>query len=141
MVNSSQNSAKLFGLRLRDARVRNALSQKDLADRLGVVQPTISTWELGEATPRKKQLTKLADIFDLVLDIGNENDSHEKRTPSFRKWLMQTRKARGLSVPELAKMAKISDPTIYNLQRGKTKNPHPQTVKALERALGAERLT
>lgn len=130
----SSNSAEIFRLRLRAARVRSALSQKDLADKLGVAQPTISTWEKGVASPRKRQLRKLVGILDLSLTTGNEN-SPGVLIPSFSQWLKQTRIARGISVRKLAEKAKISAPAIYYIENGRTRVPHPRTVQALKKSL------
>lgn len=132
----SSNSSELFGLRLRAARVRSALSQKDLADKLGVAQPTISTWEKGGASPRKRQLRKLVGIFDLALNTGNEN-SPGGLIPSFGQWLKQTRIARGLSVRKLSEKSKISTLAIYYIENATTATPHPKTVRAITKALGA----
>jgi len=117
--------------------VRNALSQTDLADKLGVAQPTISTWERGVMTPRKKQLTKLVGIFDLALNTGNENVSHGTRISSFGQWLKQARKARGLSVRKLAESSKISTFAIYCIENATTATPQPKTVRAITKALDA----
>lgn len=37
------------------------LSQKDLAEKIGITRETISNWELNETSPDLKQASKLCD--------------------------------------------------------------------------------
>jgi DNA-binding XRE family transcriptional regulator len=48
---------------LRGLRVRDGLSQADLAKELGCPQPWISAWENGSRSLGKKMAQKLAEIF------------------------------------------------------------------------------
>jgi transcriptional regulator with XRE-family HTH domain len=48
----------------------------------------------------------------------------------------ELRYAKGWSADELAKQAKISRPTLYHIERGHTRKPHPETLKRLAVALG-----
>jgi transcriptional regulator with XRE-family HTH domain len=41
------------------------LSQKELADRLGVSQQTVSRWESGTAIPQPERLSALAKLLDM----------------------------------------------------------------------------
>lgn len=51
--------------RLRETRKRAGLTQKMLAERLGVSRQTISKWEYGLAVPDADQLIQLADILNV----------------------------------------------------------------------------
>lgn len=52
----ASNDRKL-GMFLRVLRIRAGLDQAQLANRLGVTQPTISRWERGSSRPETRQLT------------------------------------------------------------------------------------
>ena len=69
----------MFRDNLRQRRRAANLSQKDLGDKLNVVQATIANWEKGRNEPSIAMLTKLADIFDCTLDdlVGHTELSHE----------------------------------------------------------------
>lgn len=47
-------------------RQRLGLSQIDLADELGVTQPSISSWERGKQMPDMKNIVKLERLFELT---------------------------------------------------------------------------
>jgi transcriptional regulator with XRE-family HTH domain len=127
-----------FGSRLRRERVINGLSQADLAAKLSVTQPTISTWEQGSSHPRPAQRQKLVEIFGPGIE-GREDELPATLSgiSPFGQWLTETRRARGLSVKELAERAGLSIPAIYAIENGSISNPRQTTVKALEQALNA----
>ena len=57
-----------FANRLAALRIRNGLSQKDLAEKLGVSTQAISDWEDGITAPDTDQLVDLSKIYGLTLD-------------------------------------------------------------------------
>lgn len=48
---------------LRDLRHKHSLSQRDLADAIGVSHPRISEMEKGKANPTLSTLQNIADVF------------------------------------------------------------------------------
>ncbi len=60
---------KTIAREIRDARKRARLTQKELAERMGVTQPSISRIEKGESLPEKKTLVKIAKALDLPDDF------------------------------------------------------------------------
>lgn len=60
--------ARSIGDRIRDARKAAGFSQADLAQRIGVSQPAIATWESGVHDPRRLVLAKLADALSTPLE-------------------------------------------------------------------------
>ena len=54
--------------RVKELRTAAGMTQKALADQLGVTVPTVSKWELGQSTPELETLLELADFFDLSVD-------------------------------------------------------------------------
>lgn len=63
-------------LRLYEIRKSKGLTQKDVGDRIGVMNYTIGNWEQGRADPSVADLIALADMFECSVDylIGREND-------------------------------------------------------------------
>ena len=51
--------------RLKTARERKGLTQRQMAARVGVTQPTIQVWESGEHAPRARLLRKVAEAYGL----------------------------------------------------------------------------
>ena len=58
----------------RASRERAKMSQKEVADSLGVDQSAVSLWETGKTYPRGKTLMKLAALFDCSVDELLEKD-------------------------------------------------------------------
>ena len=50
------------------------MTQKDVADRLGITPQAIQKWEDGLSSPRNPKIYKLAEIFQCGIDEFAEND-------------------------------------------------------------------
>lgn len=111
---------------IKSARLRNNLSQKELADKLNVSQTTISNWELGRVVPDAEQQRQLSSVLG-----GTEPGEGSL----FADWLKRVRQRHNLTVPELAEKSGVSPPTIYSIESGRISNPHRSTRKKLESAL------
>lgn len=59
---------KIFGTRLREVRKSKKLTQKELAEQIGIKQNSYSDWETGKNEPSFENLIKLADLFEVSLD-------------------------------------------------------------------------
>lgn len=59
---------KIFGKRLREVRKSKKLTQKELADILGIKRNTYSDWENGKTEPSFEILVKLPDLLEVSLD-------------------------------------------------------------------------
>jgi transcriptional regulator with XRE-family HTH domain len=130
-----------FGERMRRIRIRNAMSQSDLAGKLGVTQATISNWEKGKTVPDAGQKDKVRQVLgEVAPEKGGGRDvaSTEAGPSAFGAWLNRTRNERKMSVAELAEKAGLSSPAVYNIESGRIANPRPGTVGKLEAALGEE---
>ncbi len=68
-----------FANRIKQLRIENNLTQKDIAEKLGMTPTGISYWESGNAVPNYETLKKLADLFNVSIDflIGNEKTNDE----------------------------------------------------------------
>ena len=58
----------IFSKRLLDLRKPHNLTQRDVADYLGIAQPSYLRYENGKAEPTLENLAKLADLFDVSAD-------------------------------------------------------------------------
>lgn len=57
-----------FGMRLKELRTQAGLTQKQLADQIGVTKSVVSFYELRERTPSPEVLVKLAAVFHVSCD-------------------------------------------------------------------------
>lgn len=63
-----------------EARKAKGLSQKELADMLGVSNKSVSKWENAEAFPRDDTLDKLCSVLDINLGCDSVvNEEHERQ--------------------------------------------------------------
>ena len=65
-------------MRLKEMRIAARLSQKEAAQRIGVVQSAVAHWENQGNHPRLSKLPKIAEAYgctvaDLLGDADNEN--------------------------------------------------------------------
>lgn len=60
--------------RIKALRLEHGLRQIDLADKIGVLQSTISQWENGKIEPDIENLIKIASVFETSIDnvLGEE---------------------------------------------------------------------
>lgn len=54
--------------RLMELRMKNGLTQGQVADAVGVSRQSISKWELGEAAPGAEKMKKLSEFYGLSVD-------------------------------------------------------------------------
>ena len=132
------------GERIRRNRIRNGLSQIDLAEKLQVSQMTVSNWETGKVALKPDQKSRAFEILGIEksssgLKTADEDLLPEEQGPSaIGAWLSRVRVERKMSVPELAAKAQLSAPAIYNIESGRIANPRAETIKRLEGALSEE---
>lgn len=65
----------MFTERLKSLRKEAGLTQKELAEQLGIKQPTYTQWELGRRSPSSETLEKFANFFNVSTDylLGNSD--------------------------------------------------------------------
>lgn len=63
--------------KIKELRLNNGISQKKLADSIGVAQSSINYWEKGQRTPSVSAAQKLADYFNITLDELYDIDNIE----------------------------------------------------------------
>lgn len=57
-----------FNENLKEARVRRGLSQKDIAEEIGVAKSTYSLYESGNREPNVQTIKKIADVLKVSAD-------------------------------------------------------------------------
>ena len=65
---------KIFCNRLIEQRKLNKMTQRQVAEKLGIKQPSYIRYEKGDAEPSLTNLVKLSDLFDVSVDylLGRE---------------------------------------------------------------------
>lgn len=127
-----------IGQWLKTERMANGLIQTELAEKLGVSQPTVSLWELGKQTPDQNQLAALKKILGDDTAGASAQGSSDEAPSIFGVWLAKTRQAKHLTVNELALRAGVSVATLYNIETGRAASPHRKTIARLEAALNEQ---
>ena len=54
--------------RVKELRTTAGMTQKALADQLGVTVPTVSKWELGQRTPELERVFRMTLIFGVPIE-------------------------------------------------------------------------
>lgn len=69
-----------FGENIKNLRIKNNLTQKELAEKLNLSRPTIGRYESDERFPDKETIIDLAELFDVSIDeiFGRENYRNKK---------------------------------------------------------------
>jgi transcriptional regulator with XRE-family HTH domain len=68
----------MFGKRLKELREDNDLTQKEIADKLGVGLRTYQKYEVEEIDPKLSTLQYLADFYECTLDYIMGRTNHPK---------------------------------------------------------------
>jgi transcriptional regulator with XRE-family HTH domain len=91
---------------------------------------------MGDIIGRVNRPRNLLPTGAAAPDADEDEDEDEDDAATFGVWLGQARVGKGWSVPELAKRAHVSMPTVYAIEAGRIANPRDQTRRKLESALG-----
>lgn len=106
----------MFSQVLVKLRKENALSQKALAEKIGVSQQTVGSWETMRTEPDQRSLKLLADYFNVSLDylLGQpiQNSILKNR-------LRLLRQEKELTQKELANIFSISDARYNQYETGR----------------------
>ena len=70
--------------RIKQLRKKKGLSQAELAERIGVKNNTVSTWERGTRKPDFEALDNLSDFFEVSFEyiLGNTEDDTPRKKPT-----------------------------------------------------------
>jgi len=123
-----------FGKAIREARKQNALTQRELARKLGVSRTAVFDWEAGSREPDEGSKVKLQSILGANFLAAGPDDTDTSSVLSA--WLSRVRQERNMTVAQLAEKSGLAVPTIYNIEAGKAQNPRQRTIRLLEKAVG-----
>ncbi len=59
---------KIFQKRLKEMRLMCRLTQREMAERLGISQPSYIRYENGSSEPTLENLAKISEILDVSVD-------------------------------------------------------------------------
>jgi len=104
--------------RIRALRKERGYSQKELGDRLGVGQTTVSAWEIGRNEPDNDLSNKMAKLFGCSIGylMGYENESPH-RGLSKADWDAYTDALRQEHLHQASDAQQGEDPSIEEYQR------------------------
>lgn len=79
----------LLSERILEERIRNHLTQEELACRLGVSKAAVSKWECGQSLPDIALVPQIASLFSVTLDdlFGYEPLAGEEKREEVTEWL------------------------------------------------------
>lgn len=89
-------------MRIKELRIQNNISQKDLAEIIGVAPNTLSQYETGKREPDNSTLIKLAQYFGVTVDYLLKNETPSEVPPNFPARLKYLREQKGLSYEQMA---------------------------------------
>lgn len=126
-----------FGERLKRLRKKRKITQKDLANVLGVDNTTISKWESDIYEPEMTAINKIADYFNVTVDylLGRTDDLDEniKNTNIMSKFPMRLRKLRKekkLTAKKLGEKLDLAESTISGYENG-NRSPDINTLQKI----------
>ncbi|KST96264.1 helix-turn-helix domain-containing protein [Lactococcus lactis] len=119
----------VFAEQLKTLRKKNSLTQKELAEKVGVKQNSYANWENGNREPNIEMLVRIADYFDVSLDylLGGKM---KNITEEFSLCLKKLRMKRKLSQKQIAEELKISQQQ-YSKWEGGIITPNAETLVRL----------
>ncbi|MBC9788585.1 helix-turn-helix domain-containing protein [Carnobacterium maltaromaticum] len=68
-----------FGMRLKQLRTENKMTQTELGEKLNVTKASISGYENGTRNPDQESLVKIAEIFNVSTDYLLGKDENKKK--------------------------------------------------------------
>lgn len=79
---------RIFAKRIKELRIKNKVSQQELATHLDMTPTGVSYWESGKSVPSLETIQKIADFFNVTIEYLTkdiEMDENDRRTILFRK--------------------------------------------------------
>ena len=108
---------------IRDMRIKKNLTQKDLADKMGITAKAISRWETGRGFPDVSLLEQLADELNVTpkeilkgeeITITNSNIFDEKESHISRRKISRITSKKIFIVDSIIHMSKVALDFLIN---------------------------
>lgn len=108
-----------FGEKLKKLRAENNMTQKELAEKIGVKRGTIGSYETQGKKPRYKTLKKIAQVLNCSINylLDTPNDFNQKDTDSdfdFQKYITKINERRELQLL-LKEVDKLDSNSVYRI--------------------------
>lgn len=126
-----------IGQKIKATRKNAGLTQKELAQKMGLSFQSIAQWENDLRKPKIETLKKIADALECPIDTFTVDDlSEEIPSPELiSKKIHDCRTAAGLTQQELAEKIGLDGATIGKYERGILR-PKSETLKKIADVLG-----
>lgn len=127
-------SEMTLGQKLRQLREERGWTQREVAERIGVIPHTISDYECGRSFPGLDNLGKLQKLFGVSFPLPKET---RERLQGYSTLLIDAMKRKGMTRRELAERSGIPCHSIAKYVRGVLR-PTRQRAEKIEQVLGVE---
>ncbi len=108
-----------IGKQLREIRMRKGLTQREIADQLGIPYQMISQYETGRRCPKIETAKRLASILDIDISVL-ANDNKDQFVENDLTELKELLKVAGISYRYLSKVTGIPLRTLNDKIQGIT---------------------
>lgn len=126
-----------IGGNIRYLRKKSGLTQKELAQAVGVNEVTIRSYEGKKYIPKTEVLYKLCQVLECNIReiLGEPLDLASSEIEAIGHNIKKIRTKQGLSESDLAKLTKLSESSIKSYENGE-KKPSLDTLHTIADALG-----
>lgn len=130
----------MFKDNLKLLRKKKELTQKQVAEELGMTQQNYQKWESGKSSPSGETLEKLSEYFGVSIDFLLRGETSEEDVPLTRHQartlrLYGLRQETELTIEEVAQKIGV-DPELYRAWENGEKTPGPFDTPKISKALG-----
>ncbi len=133
MNNMTREEILALANRIKQLREQHGMSQKDLANKLGVSRVAVTKYEKGESTPSRR-LKQFADVFHVSTDylLGNHDclETTSEKQKAVGERISILRKKNKLDKASLAKICNVTTRAVTAWEDGIT-SPSLETISKL----------
>ena len=133
----------MIGSRLKDLRMENNITQKELADYLGVTPKAVSFYELDQRVPPPEIIKKIANKFNVSIDYlfgysmpGDTVLTAQLSSAEIGSRIQERLTQKGISPAEMDDLTGFKKGTTAKWIAGKITNPPIGTLEVLSAATG-----
>lgn len=126
-----------IGEKIKDARKRKKLTQRELAERLGLATGTIQQYELNKREPKQEQVKRIAEALDIPwqsLYFEDDEQYDEFVRLDYGTKIRRLRENKGWTQDDLAEALNISRSAVADYENSVTE-PSSDMFKEIARAL------